>query len=54
MSKNPQVNAILEHIHDCYMLCTSEIDMADSVKTSDMNVLTDREWAIRFTYQNST
>ena len=33
------------------MLRTSEINMADSVKTSDINVfLTDAAWAIRSTY----
>jgi hypothetical protein len=33
------------------MLCTAEMDMANSVKTSDINVfLTDAAWAIRSTY----
>ena len=33
------------------MVCTSEIDMADSVTPSDIDtVLTDAAWAIRSTY----
>ncbi len=33
------------------MLRTSELDMAESVKTSDINVfLSDAAWAVRFTY----
>ena len=51
--KNPQANAILERIHAVLMnmLCTSEIEMADSVKTSDIDVfLTNAAWAIRSTY----
>jgi hypothetical protein len=51
--KNPQANAILERIHAVIMnmLRTSEINMADSVKTSDIDVfLTDAAWAIRSTY----
>ena len=51
--KNPQANAILERIHAVLMnmLRTSEIDMADSVKPSDINVfLTDEAWAICSTY----
>jgi hypothetical protein len=51
--KNPQANAILERIHAVIMnmLRTSEINMADSVKTSDIDIfLTDAAWAIRSTY----
>jgi hypothetical protein len=33
------------------MLCTAAIDMADSVKPSDINIfLSDTAWAICFTY----
>jgi hypothetical protein len=37
--KNPQANAILEHVHKVIMvmLCTVELDMADSVSASDIN-----------------
>jgi hypothetical protein len=51
--KNPQANAILEHIYAVVMnmLCTAEINMADSVKKSDINVfLSDAAWAIRSTH----
>ena len=51
--KNPQANAILEHIHVVLMnmLRTAEMDMADSVKTSDIDVfLTNAALAIRSTY----
>jgi hypothetical protein len=51
--KNPQVNAILECIHAVVMIMlhTAEMDMADSVKPSDINVfLSDTAWAIHFTY----
>jgi len=51
--KNPQANAILERIHAVVMtmLRTAEIDMADSVKPSDIDVfLSDAAWAIRSTY----
>ncbi len=51
--KNPQANAILERIHAVVMtmLRTAEIDMADSVKPSDINVfLSDAAWAILSTY----
>jgi hypothetical protein len=47
------VNVILEHIHVVLMnmLHTAEMDMADSVKTSDIDVfLTDAALAIRSTY----
>ncbi len=51
--KNPQANAILEHIHAVLgnMLHTSELDMAKMVKASDIDVfLSDATWAVRSTY----
>jgi hypothetical protein len=38
--KNPQANAILEHIHAVLgnMLHASELDMAETVKASDIDV----------------
>jgi hypothetical protein len=51
--KNLQANAILKRIHGVLgnMSCTSELDMAESVKTSDIDVfLSDAEWAVRSTY----
>ncbi len=51
--KNPQSNAILECIHAVLgnMLRTSELDMAESVKASDIDIfLSDAAWAIRSTY----
>ncbi len=51
--KNPQANAILEHIHGVLgnMLHTSELNMAESVKDSDIDVfLSDAKWAIHSTY----
>jgi hypothetical protein len=51
--KNPQANAILEHIHAVLgnMLRTSKLDMADTVKASDINVfLSEAAWAICSTY----
>ncbi len=51
--KNPQVNAILERIHAVFtnMVCTAELDMAKSIKASDIIVfLSDAAWAIRSTY----
>ncbi len=51
--KNPQANAILERIHAVLgnMLCTSELDMAELVKASDIDVfLSDAEWAVCSTY----
>jgi hypothetical protein len=38
--KNPQANAILKRIHAVFinMLCIAEIDMADSVKPSNIDV----------------
>ena len=52
--KNPQANAILERIHGVLgnMLRTSELDMAESVKASDIDVfLSDAAWAICSIYQ---
>ena len=51
--KNPTANAILERVHQVIstMLRTAELDMADTVVTSDIDVfLTDAAWAIRSTY----
>ncbi len=51
--KNPQANAILERIHGVLgnMLRTSELDMVESVKASDIDIfLSDAAWAIRSTY----
>ncbi len=51
--KNPQANAILERIHAVFtnMLRTAELNMAKSVKASDINVLSsDSLWAIYFAY----
>jgi hypothetical protein len=51
--KNPQANAILERIHAVFtnMLHTAELNMAKSVKASDIDVfLSDAAWAIHSTY----
>ncbi len=51
--KNPQVNAILERVHQVLgqMLRTAEIDMADSVTPDDVDVFLDNTaWAIHSTY----
>jgi hypothetical protein len=51
--KNPQANAILEHIHAVFtnMLRTAELDMAQSVNASDINIfLADAAWAVRSTH----
>ena len=51
--KNPQANAILERVHQVLMsmLRTAELDMADSVAPSDIDMfLTNASWAIRSTY----
>jgi hypothetical protein len=51
--KNPQANAILKRIHGVLgnMLRTSKLNMAESVKTSDIDVfLSDAAWAICSTY----
>jgi hypothetical protein len=47
--KNPQANAILEHIHAVLgnMLRTSKLDMAEMVKASDIDVFSsDATWAV--------
>jgi hypothetical protein len=51
--KNPQANAILEQVHQVIMtmLCTAEIDMADTVAPSDIDTfLSNASWAICSTY----
>jgi hypothetical protein len=51
--KNPQANAILGRIHAVLgnMLRTSELDMAKTVKPSDIDVfLSDAAWAVCSTY----
>ncbi len=51
--KNPQANAILESIHGVLgnMLRTSKLNMAESVKASDIDVyLSDPTWAVCSTY----
>jgi hypothetical protein len=51
--KNPQVNAILERLHQvlAQMLCTSELDMAETITPDDVNVFLDNAaWAICSTY----
>jgi hypothetical protein len=52
--KNPQANAILEHLHQvlAQILCTSELDMAKTITPDDVNVFLDNAaWAICSTYQ---
>ncbi len=47
------MNGILECVHQVLrqMLCTAELDMADSVTPDDVNVFLDNTaWAIRSTY----
>ena len=51
--KNPAANAILERVHQVItkMLCTAEIDMANSVEPVDMNaLLTNAAWTIHTTF----
>ncbi len=51
--KNPQANAIPERINTVLgnMLCTSKLDMAETVKPSDIDVfLSDIAWAVHSTY----
>jgi hypothetical protein len=51
--KNPRANGILEHVHQVLgqMLCTAELDMADSVTPNDVDVFLDNvAWAICSTY----
>jgi hypothetical protein len=52
-TKNPQANAILERIHAVLgnILHTSELDMAESVKASDIDIyLSDAAWVVPSTY----
>jgi hypothetical protein len=49
MIKNPQASCILERVHQVLgqMLCTAELDMADSVTLDDINVFLDNaKWVI--------
>jgi hypothetical protein len=51
--ENPQANGILEHVHQVLgqMLCTAELDMANSVTPDDVDVFLDNgAWAICSTY----
>jgi hypothetical protein len=51
--KNPQANAILEHVHQVLMTMayTAELDMVNTVEPSDVaDFLTNAAWAIRSTY----
>ncbi len=56
MVKNPQANWILECVHQVLgqMLCTAELDMADSVTPDDVDVFQDNAaWAICSTYHTA-
>jgi hypothetical protein len=51
--KNPRANGILEHVHQVLgqMLCTAELDTANSVTPDDVDVFLDNvAWAICSTY----
>jgi hypothetical protein len=51
--KNPQANAICEHVHQVLgtMMHTSELDIADSVEPADIDTFIDNTaWAICSTY----
>jgi hypothetical protein len=51
--KNPQGNAILEHMHAVFtnMLCTAKLDMAKLVNASDIDIfIADAAWAIHSTH----
>jgi hypothetical protein len=51
--KNLQANAILDSIHAVFtnMLRTAELDMAETVNASDINIVfADAAWAIRSTH----
>ena len=51
--KNPQANAMLEHVHQTIMamLRTSELYMADTINESDIaDFLTNAAWAVQSTY----
>jgi hypothetical protein len=55
--KNPQANAILECVHQvlAQMLCTTELDMAESVTLNDANAFLDNaSWSICFTSTHHT
>ncbi len=52
MIKNPQANAICERVHQVQgtMMCTSELDMADSVEPVDIDTfINNAAWAIHST-----
>ena len=52
-TRNPQVSAVLERVHQVIMtmLCTGELDMADTAVPSDIDAfLTNVAWAICSTY----
>ncbi len=56
MIKNQQVNAICERFHQVLgtMMCTSELDMADSVEPADIDTFIDNAaWAICSTYHTA-
>jgi hypothetical protein len=48
MVKNPRANGILERVHQVLgqMLCTAELDMADSVTPDDLDVFLPRQRGI--------
>jgi hypothetical protein len=51
--KNPRANGVLECVHQVLgqMLCTAELDMANSVTPDNVDVFLDNAaWAIRSTY----
>ncbi len=51
--KNPQANGVLERVHQVLgqMLCTAELDMADSVTPNNVDVFLDNAaWAIHSIY----
>jgi hypothetical protein len=53
MVKNPRVNGILECVHQVLgqILCTAELELADSVTPDDVNIFLDNvAWAICSTY----
>jgi hypothetical protein len=53
MVQNPQANGIMEHVHQVLgqMLCTAELDMANSVTPNEVNDFLDNAaWAICSAY----
>ena len=51
--KNPKANAILEQVHQVIatLLCITELDMSNTVVTSDINAfLADAAWTVCSTY----